>query len=466
MTYQPFLPEAAAGSIQPRHVVVPLRRVLRGAEVISGAVIGRSTTRTRAPRCSRSRERRSDLRTTTSCCAPGSISRTLPIPGLAEWGDRVQDRRGGHRAAQPGLECLDIAESTRDAHIRRRNLTLRGRRRRVRGRSRRSASSRTWPATRRATTARSRRPTCAGCWSRRSDRILPEVGQDMGAYALRAAARPRHRRAGSTPGSSPCVDGHVVLSRRHRVRRRDARVDRGRQAQPVVRAQRAAARRPWPAASARRTLRVEGYDDAWVAGDCAAVPDLTGEPERAHRAPSAQHAVRQAKVLADNIIAVAARQHAARLPAQVRRLGRLARSLQGRRAGLRDQAQGVPGVVHAPHVPRQPGADRRRKVQVVIDWTQALFFRREIVSLWPMHEPFKEFADAANEPPDPLNAAPRRTLATGAPVAQPVRGSRLKSGPVWVRLPPGVRTFDCIAAVHRVASQVTWPAGGDARTWW
>src|SRR5215471_5182980 len=38
MTYQPFLPEAAAGSIQPRHVVVPLRRVLRGAEVVTGAV--------------------------------------------------------------------------------------------------------------------------------------------------------------------------------------------------------------------------------------------------------------------------------------------------------------------------------------------------------------------------------------------------------------------------------------------
>ncbi|MFE1500612.1 FAD/NAD(P)-binding protein, partial [Streptomyces albidoflavus] len=38
MTYQPFLPEAAAGSISPRHVVVPLRRVVRGAEVLTGRV--------------------------------------------------------------------------------------------------------------------------------------------------------------------------------------------------------------------------------------------------------------------------------------------------------------------------------------------------------------------------------------------------------------------------------------------
>src|SRR5438309_10508677 len=38
MTYQPFLPETAAGNISPRHVVVPLRRVLPKAEVLTGRV--------------------------------------------------------------------------------------------------------------------------------------------------------------------------------------------------------------------------------------------------------------------------------------------------------------------------------------------------------------------------------------------------------------------------------------------
>src|ERR687883_2127893 len=38
MTYQPFLPEAAAGSVEPRHVVVPLRRTLPRCRVITGAV--------------------------------------------------------------------------------------------------------------------------------------------------------------------------------------------------------------------------------------------------------------------------------------------------------------------------------------------------------------------------------------------------------------------------------------------
>src|SRR5919197_2941662 len=38
MTYQPFLPEAAAGSVEPRHVVVPLRKVLRRCHVLTGRV--------------------------------------------------------------------------------------------------------------------------------------------------------------------------------------------------------------------------------------------------------------------------------------------------------------------------------------------------------------------------------------------------------------------------------------------
>src|SRR6266508_6254189 len=35
MTYQPFLPEAAGGAIEPRHVVVPLRRVLKRCHILN-----------------------------------------------------------------------------------------------------------------------------------------------------------------------------------------------------------------------------------------------------------------------------------------------------------------------------------------------------------------------------------------------------------------------------------------------
>ena len=59
-------------------------------------------------------------------------------------------------------------------------------------------------------------------------------------------------------------------------------------------------------------LRVVGVEDAWAAGDSAAVPDLTKDDPNAVCGPTAQHAVRQAKQLGDNIVAVAARESRSR----------------------------------------------------------------------------------------------------------------------------------------------------------
>src|SRR3954471_17552261 len=39
MTYQPFLPEVTAGSIEARHVAVSLRRHLRRTHVVAGSVV-------------------------------------------------------------------------------------------------------------------------------------------------------------------------------------------------------------------------------------------------------------------------------------------------------------------------------------------------------------------------------------------------------------------------------------------
>src|SRR4051812_13833695 len=85
MTYQPFLPEAAAGSLEPRHVVVPLRRVLPKANVITGRVVGIDHAHKRAQVEPIEGEPYS-FRYDVVVVAPGSVARTLPIPGLAEVG--------------------------------------------------------------------------------------------------------------------------------------------------------------------------------------------------------------------------------------------------------------------------------------------------------------------------------------------------------------------------------------------
>src|SRR5437763_9067055 len=79
MTYQPFLPEAAAGNLEPRHVVVPLRRVLTKCQVLSGRI----TEVKHAERTATFQPLEGDpwqLSYDILVMAPGSIARTLPIP--------------------------------------------------------------------------------------------------------------------------------------------------------------------------------------------------------------------------------------------------------------------------------------------------------------------------------------------------------------------------------------------------
>src|SRR5580698_9998717 len=78
MTYQPFLPEAAAGNLEPRHLVVPLRRVLDKCEVLVGTVTRIEHQRRRL--CFRPDEgAQRDLSYDVLVIAPGSVAKTLPI---------------------------------------------------------------------------------------------------------------------------------------------------------------------------------------------------------------------------------------------------------------------------------------------------------------------------------------------------------------------------------------------------
>jgi NADH dehydrogenase len=142
-------------------------------------------------------------------------------------------------------------------------------------------------------------------------------------------------------------------------------------------------------------LQVVGAAGAWSAGDCAAVPDLSVDDPHATTGPSAQHAVRQAKVLADNVVAslrgepLTAYKHA--YAGSVASLG----LHKGVAEIYGVKLRGLPAwFMHRTyHMTRMPTFNR--KVRVVADWTLALFFRREIVSLGAFAHPRAEFEQAA-----------------------------------------------------------------------
>jgi NADH dehydrogenase len=111
MTYQPFLPEAAAGNISPRHSVVPLRRELKKCRIVSGEVTriehARKTV-TVQPIDGPPTEMAYDH----IVVAPGSVSRTLPVPGLRENGIGFKTIGEAIYLRNHILQRLDIAAAT------------------------------------------------------------------------------------------------------------------------------------------------------------------------------------------------------------------------------------------------------------------------------------------------------------------------------------------------------------------
>jgi NADH dehydrogenase len=130
----------------------------------------------------------------------------------------------------------------------------------------------------------------------------------------------------------------------------------------------------------------------FAAGDIAAVPDLSHPGQFC--APNAQHAVRQAKVLARNIAAVARggqlRPYRHAYVGSVAGLGHH----QGVAQVYRIRLTGFAGwVAHrAYHLFWVPTAGN--KARVLADWTLALFFRREIAQLSSLEHAAEDFRAA------------------------------------------------------------------------
>src|SRR4051795_11417971 len=123
MTYQPFLPEAGAGNLEPRHVVVPLRRVLKKCRILNG-VVTKVDHSQRIAQVQPIEGPEQTLSYDILVMCPGSIARTLPIPGLAEVGVGFKTVAEAVYVRNHVISRMDTAASTRDLDVRRRALTF------------------------------------------------------------------------------------------------------------------------------------------------------------------------------------------------------------------------------------------------------------------------------------------------------------------------------------------------------
>ncbi|MFF7759888.1 NAD(P)/FAD-dependent oxidoreductase [Streptomyces griseorubiginosus] len=406
MTYQPFLPEAAAGSISPRHVVVPLRRVLHRCRILVGEVTAIDhAKRTASVTTLATEEERTggeQLSYDELVLAPGSIARTLPIPGLADHGIGFKTVEEAIGLRNHVIEQMDIASSTRDPAIRDAALTfvfVGGGYAGVEALGELEDMARY--------TARYyhnvRPEDMKWILVEATDRILPEVGEEMGRYTV-SELRRRNIDVRLNTRLESCVDRVAVLSDGNRFPTRTVVWTAGVKPSPLL----AATDLPLTERGRLKCtaqLTVEGVTHAWAAGDAAAVPDVTADEPGKETAPNAQHAVRQAKVLGDNVV------HALRGEP----LETYAHAYVGSVASLglhKGVAQvygrklkGYPAwfMHRVYHLSRVPTFNR--KARVLAEWTLSGLFKREIVSLGSLEHPRAEFELAAGgKPPhDPVN---------------------------------------------------------------
>ena len=391
MTYQPFLPEAAAGNLEPRHVVVPLRRALKRCEVLSGRITSIDHARRVAsylPNVGKPRDLSYDI----VVVAPGSVPRTLPIPGLAEHGIGFKQVEEAIALRNHVLGQLEIAASTDDPELRREVLTfvfVGG------GYAGVEALAELEDMARYALRFYDGLAQKDLRWVlvEAAGRILPEVGEDMGRYTV-FQLRGRDIEVKLQTRLESAEGGLIRLSDGEEFRAGTLVWTAGVKPHPLL----AATDLPLDERGrlrARTDLRVEGVEGAWTAGDCAAVPDLSKPEPGATCGPSAQHAVRQSRVLADNIIAsmrgepLTEYRHS--YAGSVASLG----LYKGVAQVYGIKLKGYPAwFMHRTyHVSRVPTFNR--KVRVLADWTLALLFRREVVALGQFAEPRRAFQEAA-----------------------------------------------------------------------
>ncbi|MFF1574099.1 NAD(P)/FAD-dependent oxidoreductase [Leifsonia sp. NPDC058292] len=430
MTYQPFLPEVAAGSIEPRHAVVAHRRHLKTTNVVTAKVTyidHAKKTATIEPLVGEPYEFEYDVVVVTA----GAVSRTFPIPGVADQAIGLKTIEEAVAIRDKVLTNFDKAATLPAGPERDRLLTFvvvgggfAGIEIFAELRSLASSLLKQYPQISFDDTHFHLIEAMG--------RIMPEVSLPTSHWVIKNLAQ-RGAEIHLDTQLQSAVDGVVELSTGEKFETDLIVWTAGVMANPTIVRHTDLPIEERGRLKVRADLRVgsdeEIVKDAWGAGDVSAVPDLTGGGVGGFCVPNAQHAVRQGKLLAKNIVA----DLRGELPRQYfhKNLGAVA----GLGVGVGVFQSGklaIKGLLawfahRGYHGLAMPTWER--KWRVLTDWIGGFFLGRDIVSLAAVQTPravFEEFA--ARPKPPAADAAP----AVEAPKKAPAKKAAPKKEPAEV----------------------------------
>ncbi|MDQ0925638.1 NADH dehydrogenase [Pseudarthrobacter sp. W1I19] len=302
MTYQPFLPEVLAGSIEARHSVIVHRRHLRKTRLITAKVTylnhATKTATLNFPDGHQSQETY-DVVVVTS----GAVTRSFPVPGITDRAIGVKNIEEAVFIRDTLLRNIDTAAALPPGPAREKLLTVV-----IVGGG--YAGIETLGELRALATAtlsdypELSLPETHFHLIQATNRILPEVSERTSQWVLRQFAA-RRAQIHLNSQLTSAADGLISLSTGETLEAGLLIWTAGVIANPAITRNTDLPIDERGRVKARSDLRVGTPDapvrDAWVAGDIAAIPDLSGGGVGGFTVPNAQHAIRQAKLLARNI---------------------------------------------------------------------------------------------------------------------------------------------------------------------
>jgi NADH dehydrogenase len=373
MLFTPLLPEAASGTLEPRHTVVPLRAMCPHAELVLGAATAVDLERKTATVDTGAGTQ--TVHWDDLVLALGAVPRTVPVPGLHEHGRSFKTLAEAIDLRNHVLRQLETADGELDDVARRERLTFVFVGAGYAGVEALAELSdlvddalRYYPGLRDVP----RRWVLVDA----APKILPEIPRRLGEYAAKElAGRGFEIHVGTTLES--VSEREIVLGDSTRIPTRTLVWTAGVRPHPLV------ASLGVPLDERGRVevdefLRVRGFEHVWSLGDCARVPNTRAEQPDP---PTCQHALRQSRRLAKNIAGDLQ-------PYGYRMLGQVA--TLGRYKGIADvlglRLRGFPGwfVTRSYHLYQLPLLSR--KLRVVVDWSVALLFKRDVVELSVLSE--------------------------------------------------------------------------------
>ncbi len=377
--FTPLLPEVPSGALEPKHVVSPLRAhlrrtIVRQAEIRAVDPSTRMVVAAHCPEC-----RIYYLPYDHLVIALGSVTNFFGLPGVATHALTMKSLADASALHAHVVDKFEHADMEPDPETRRELLTfvvvgggfagvetaaelndfVRG-------------AGRYYPMV--------RREEVHVVLVHLGGRILPEVSESLSAYALQKL-RSRGVEVRLETRIEHCTPDRVHLSTGEEIRSRSLIWTAGIAPNPLVAAIHLP-KVPGGRIETTETLEIKGHPGVWALGDCASILDpAAGRPYP----PTAQHAIRQGRRVAENIAAVIRGQTPQ--PFRYRPFGVLAglghHSAVAEILGFKFSGAVAWWLWRTVYLLKLPGLER--KVRVALDWTLDLFFPRDIVYLRPLH---------------------------------------------------------------------------------